>query len=257
MVSGAGLVLTRANRERFCKFVIKPLSSDGCWIWGGYKDKNGYGRFALPKKQNIQAHRMAYLMWCGRLEEGLEVCHKCDNPSCVRPSHLFQASHKENMADRNRKGRVASGERNGRWKGGATGNGGGRFCMRMLIKGVMEDRDTADVTVSLSDLLIVIADAMEFRSKDDYTREAVVNVLGPIIDFQAFDEMSPQEALRLVAEMKTKEEIATFVYSFCEYFEDMPEIPAPSWANRPRAAGAVKLAGFLESAAHYFTRAVS
>lgn len=72
-----------------------------CIEFKGYKDKDGYG--ILPNGK--RAHRIAYKKAFGKFDEKLLVCHKCDNPSCVNPKHLFLGTHKDNMQDKVRKGR--------------------------------------------------------------------------------------------------------------------------------------------------------
>ncbi len=89
--------------------------SSSCWEFSGTRNARGYGLFYAGR--SIGAHRYAWF-----LEHGVEptrkeyVCHSCDNPSCVRPSHLFLGSQSENLRDCSRKGRTAKprGEKNGR-----------------------------------------------------------------------------------------------------------------------------------------------
>lgn len=87
------------------------LSEDGCWEWEGRKDGNGYGR-ASGFGQNALAHRVSVLLSGRWLPADLDVCHHCDNPACVRPSHLFLGTAKDNMIDRDIKGRTALGGAN-------------------------------------------------------------------------------------------------------------------------------------------------
>lgn len=85
-----------------------------CWLWiGTIKRPSGYGAFHIGKLKYVPAHRFAWKLTYGEVPEGLDVCHHCDNPPCVRPDHLFVGTAFDNMQDRHRKGRtrVAHGER--------------------------------------------------------------------------------------------------------------------------------------------------
>lgn len=81
-----------------------------CWEWQGYKNKGGYG---VLSKDNLTylCHIFSYEQFVGNIPEGLCVCHTCDNPGCVNPSHLFLATNEENSEDRNRKGRTLKGDK--------------------------------------------------------------------------------------------------------------------------------------------------
>lgn len=89
-------------KSRFFKHVKK---TDGCWIWTGYCQKNGYGTIHCGKGSIKRAHRISYEIHCGKIPDGLYVCHKCDNPSCVRPDHLFLGTQLDNIRDCISKGR--------------------------------------------------------------------------------------------------------------------------------------------------------
>ena len=99
----------------FARFLSKIKATDGCWDWTGGKNRFGYGSFQLRTNKSILAHRTCWNMFNGEIPIGVCVYHKCDNPGCVNPDHLFLGTHKENMEDKIKKGRhnCAKGEKNG------------------------------------------------------------------------------------------------------------------------------------------------
>jgi hypothetical protein len=88
----------RPVAERFWEKVDK---SGECWTWRPVTGRHpfGYGMFTPQHGQRVTSHRFSWQLAHGPIPSGLFVLHKCDNPPCVRPDHLFLGTHKDNMAD--------------------------------------------------------------------------------------------------------------------------------------------------------------
>lgn len=95
-------------KERFMSKVVM-IPEHICWEWIGSKDSHGYGKiYNFGKLEG--AHRTSYRLFINGALNEMEVCHACDNPGCVNPKHLFLATHKQNMHDRDKKGRLKNGK---------------------------------------------------------------------------------------------------------------------------------------------------
>ena len=100
--------------ERFWKLVDRTSTPDGCWPWNGFRDRDNYGNFSISENGkwiNIRAHKFAIEMVVGKLPEGIQTLHHCDNPPCCRPDHLWFGKNRDNMDDKIKKGRQARGEK--------------------------------------------------------------------------------------------------------------------------------------------------
>lgn len=103
--------LTREDLKRFWSKVNK---GDSCWFWTAGIDKDGYGKFWI-NPFHYRANRISFSIINGDPGDE-EVCHTCDNPTCVNPEHLWCGTTLDNARDRNRKERQAKGEKIGRSK---------------------------------------------------------------------------------------------------------------------------------------------
>lgn len=94
------------------RFWSKVRKTDGCWLWVGSKNDDGYGRLQLnggggssqPRRCGA-AHRISWALANGEVPAGLSVLHRCDVPACCNPAHLFLGTQADNVRDMYAKGR--------------------------------------------------------------------------------------------------------------------------------------------------------
>ena len=89
--------------ERFVAFVNE---TPHCWEWTGAISPNGYGAFGDETGKTVSTHRWIWEYTMGPIPKGKHICHTCDNPSCVRPEHLYVGTVQTNIEDKIRRGRL-------------------------------------------------------------------------------------------------------------------------------------------------------
>ena len=101
--------------EKFNKCLPEVLNENQCWEWNGKLDAYGYGY--LYDKKPLKAHRVSYEIHYAEPLNDLQCLHKCDNPSCVNPLHLFAGTNLDNVRDKVKKGRCYTGYQKGESNG--------------------------------------------------------------------------------------------------------------------------------------------
>lgn len=97
-------LLTPTLESRLTPRLDMTGGPDSCWEWQGNRLGDGYGTFSF-QHQMWRAHRASYVVNVGPIPDGMFVCHRCDNPPCCNPTHLFLGSPKDNHSDMFRKKR--------------------------------------------------------------------------------------------------------------------------------------------------------
>lgn len=114
-------ILERKNRQKRC-FWDSVNKTDSCWNWTAASCGIGYGMFMLDRIK-YKTHRLSYEAYHGEIPGGMHVLHRCDNPRCVNPDHLFLGNHYDNMHDAILKKRTKIGLK-GYFSGAYTGHKG-------------------------------------------------------------------------------------------------------------------------------------
>ena len=96
------------------RFWTKVQKTNTCWVWTAMHDKDGYGQISdKPRSSKRRAHCVSWELLHGAIPDEMLVLHSCDNPSCVRPEHLFLGTPKDNSKDMVLKNRQAKGSKQG------------------------------------------------------------------------------------------------------------------------------------------------
>jgi len=96
---------TSTLAQRFWGYVAKR-DDESCWEWQSGRSPRGYGNFHVERgKASVRAHRFSWELCNGKIPDGLCVLHRCDNPPCVNPGHLFLGTRDDNVKDMMSKGR--------------------------------------------------------------------------------------------------------------------------------------------------------
>jgi predicted XRE-type DNA-binding protein len=103
--SSSCVVPSVQKRSYVSRFLAKIGVADGCWTWEAGKTASGYGKY-----RGDLAHRVSYRLFVAPIPPGLFVLHRCDNPECTRPGHLFTGTAADNAQDMYDKGRQSRGE---------------------------------------------------------------------------------------------------------------------------------------------------
>ena len=109
-----GLCLATTDQGRIdtlkYRFLDHVVQQGDCYVWTGTTRKNGYGHFAIQGRIYL-SHRISYLLFRDNIPPGLCVLHRCDNPQCITPKHLFLGTLKDNVYDCIAKGRARRGHK--------------------------------------------------------------------------------------------------------------------------------------------------
>lgn len=97
----------REHAPLISRFMSKFDKGDGCWEWKSTLNPSGYGMFHVNEfGTDVPAHRVSFMIFRGEIPEGMDVCHHCDNPKCVNPTHFFTGTNLDNINDARTKGRL-------------------------------------------------------------------------------------------------------------------------------------------------------
>lgn len=166
-----------------------------CWNWTGNRSAQGYGFLGMNGRPRL-THRLSYVFEVGEIPPGMLVCHKCDNSSCVRPSHLFLGTPQENsrdMAEKNRARRITDEIRLKKIK---------------LIKYLMEEYglnqtevskrlgiDQSNISKILKGKMCTYVNLDEYDSLSKQQKEEILNEVDSLVQNLGFDKLGNSSSL--------------------------------------------------------------
>lgn len=149
-----------------------------CWEWIGCRNKTNYGATSFNWKF-IHSHRLAWIFTNGDIPEGLGVFHKCDNPPCCNPSHLFIGIEEDNSKDRDKKGRTSCGEKHSEAVLPNRPRGEGHYSAKLEAADVLEMRRMyAETKIPLAEIASQFG--VGYGTAEKAIRGATWKHLGPI-----------------------------------------------------------------------------
>lgn len=99
--------MVKANTPENFWTKVDIRKPDECWNWLGTKNPHGYGKLRFRSRNKYLAHRLSWSLANGEIPDGMNILHKCDNPSCVNPNHLYPGTQSQNLKDAYSRGRYS------------------------------------------------------------------------------------------------------------------------------------------------------
>lgn len=175
-----------------------------CWIWKGCLSKRGYGQTSVDRRQ-IPAHRLAWIYTYGPVPEAKPcICHHCDNPPCVNPTHLFPGTQGDNSADRDSKNRQSQGEKHSKAVLPGRQRGSAHYAHKLTDDDVLEIRKLYAETKTLDREL-----ATRFNISIGVIKKIVRGAIWKHLPVTKRDSLNPRgskltiETVRAVRQMRT------------------------------------------------------
>jgi len=151
------------------------VKGDGCWEWPGDRNTEGYGRICIGNQKRY-THRTAWELTNGPIPLGMFVCHRCDNPPCCNPEHLFLGTAIDNNRDMKEKGRAARGDASGMRKHPEKIPCGDRNGARTHPESILRGEGRWNAKLSEADVLMMRQRHRAGEASANIARELNINV---------------------------------------------------------------------------------